>query len=197
MAAVKGGNKRFSIYQEEIENIAFKPNGFMNKCLYFLGLKLDATSTLQFDFYVTTEDYLRMKLFCEDLAEEAEIDISHRDLVGLLFEDFMLNIKRSSDHHTIYKKLLMRDRRPPEIKTYGEEIYLDDEQEDYVLVSCLIEKREALRLEVFLVDLEKLYPEYPFRIENILQIIYSDFVFNYSNGNLAYIMKKFVDRIVD
>ena len=57
-----------------------------------------------------------------------------------------------------------------------------------------IKRSLALRLEVLLADIAELYPDSKFSIENVLEIIYCDFIEAYKNGNLKNVVEKIIEN---
>ncbi|MGG3937876.1 hypothetical protein [Anoxybacillus kestanbolensis] len=124
--------------------------------------------------------------------ELGEINYTQQDLIQLLVNDFIRNVRRISDPNHIYHKLLLRDRRP--VKVNSKRMKPNTGEMSIVEIEFRIKRSLALRLEVLLADIAELYPDSKFSIENVLEIIYCDFIEAYKNGNLKNVVEKIIEN---
>lgn len=110
----------------------------------------------------------------------------------MLVNDFIRNVRRISDPNHIYHKLLLRDRRP--VKVNSKRMKPNTGEMSIVEIEFRIKRSLALRLEVLLADIAELYPDSKFSIENVLEIIYCDFIEAYKNGNLKNVVEKIIEN---
>lgn len=136
-----------------------------------------------FSFYIPEYISLRSSAFCEDIEEELDKPFTTSNLANVLFIDFLKYIKRSNSIYDIYTRLNVRDITPTEITPYNtEEVYggvVFEEVRGFELISAVIEHKNALRGELFLRDMLETYPQHEFALEDVLQIIFYDFVNDY------------------
>lgn len=149
-----------------------------------------------FNFYVPQYLFLRSVSFCDDIATEIEGSFTVADLANALFDDFLEYVKRKSDINDIYKRLSARMRTKTSIKPYS----IDEAQPGVVfeeirgfeLISTRIEHKKALKAEFLLHDMLEIYPDHEFQLEDILEIIYTDFIDDYRKG----LIKSPIDKII-
>jgi hypothetical protein len=191
--------KRYSLIEEELDDYIYEKNEhrkgsqLMNTFFRFVKDK----KTISFSFLVPSSYYLRAELLCEDISIVSEECFTQTDLTYILFKDFLANVRIMADHHKIYSELKTRDNRPLVIRVNGmEQPQLSPSKlKDYVEASCKINRREALRIEVFLADLNELYPENPFTVVDVLQIMYCDFIKAYKSGEMANIVSRICEHL--
>ncbi|MBP3953631.1 hypothetical protein [Bacillus suaedae] len=137
--------------------------------------------------------YFRAMILCEDVRELTEERFKLSDLINHLWSDFIGFVREKQDIRGTYKLLLEYDRGTPNvrIKKYSEITFeeiplypirktpVDDQTETYFLK---INRRLALRGEVLLADIEKIYPNHPFYLERVLEILLIDFIEKHSKG---------------
>lgn len=136
----------------------------------------------KFDFYVPEHIFLRSQSFCEDVQEELKKSFDTSKLAKVLYLDFLEYIRNSNDVHDIYSRLKVRELAPPRINDYNDEKSKDTmfgEIRGFELVTTIISHKDALRGELLLSDMLEIYPEHEFVLENILEIVYFDFVNDY------------------
>lgn len=142
-----------------------------------------------FKFEIPSKTCLRAKVFCADIEELAEYKFSLEDLITILYEDFMKNVRKNhGDHQKIYNLISGRDKRL-KLNSNGTEKQLKDEY--LIELTCTISKEDALKLEVMLMEIEEIFNCY-YSIEDILEILVCDFIFELSRGNLKTIMTRIV-----
>lgn len=190
-------NRKYDLLQEELEDF-LEPgeSNFKSRLMGTFYKLVMKNRSVQYSFLVPSSYYLRGELLCEDVTIENDgMPYTHADLINLLFQDFLENVRILSDHNRIYSELMARDNRPPIICNYGKTVKSQSSTEspiDTCEIECVFKRRQALHLEVFLADLSELYPDNPLSVEDVLQIIYCDFIKAYKSGQL----KNIVERII-
>jgi hypothetical protein len=145
--------------------------------------------------------YFRAQVLCEDVYEVTEIRFNLGHLVEMLWEDFIDYVREKQDIKNTYKLLLEYDQGTPNVrvKKYDDKnvdevpLYpvrkkpIDDEIET---VYCQMKRKDALRGEVMLSDIAQIFPQHPFTLERVLEILLIDFIVKYSKGESQEIVYK-------
>lgn len=149
-----------------------------------------------FNFYVPRYLFLRGVSFAEDIAYEIGDKFDIGDLVAVLYKDFLEYVRKTNNLHNVYTRLTARDLSPTSIKPYqSEEAYsgvIFEELRGFEEVKTRIEHKDALRGEFLLRDMLDIYQDHTFTLENILEIVYCDFVDDYRKG----LIKRPIQKIV-
>ncbi|WP_108671450.1 hypothetical protein [Peribacillus acanthi] len=162
-------------------------------------------------------DYLRGKVFIDDLLdtfEEApEFDIAV--LIHLLYQDFMNQIKKGYDNRQIALFLrkkkteyLEADKQEKKVmKQVTQNIFTFEtteedvesphgEREKQAHITIRIKETELLRGEIFLHDLSPFMAHTTLTIEDLMVILYLDFIKQVKeNGNSSKIQKSILHRL--
>ena len=172
--------------------------------------------TIEIPYY----DYLRGKIFIEDLRDSYKdhvpitFDISA--LIYMLYDDFLLQVKRGANHKDIAKYLLScKDQFKKEEKrvlkqvsshVFEFEVIDEDEEESYenesgmqnqtAYLDIILKETELLRAEVLLYDLEQFLNDEAILVEELMKYIYLDFVTKVKvSGNSKQIQKSIVKKL--
>ncbi|MGR0121623.1 hypothetical protein [Bacillus halotolerans] len=184
---------KHGLYQKKLTSLACNNKGFWQQFFSCFTNSFEEQATCKYEFLVPNTEYLRGEVLCEDVSEELEAQFTQADLMDILFEELITNIRQTNNHSEIYSKLESIDRRT-EILLLNDPWQLDDtEMGGYTLLECGIKRKRALRLEVFLADLAVLFPEKKYTVESVLQILYLDFIYHYRTGNITNIMQEILD----
>ncbi|UOE78404.1 hypothetical protein [Parageobacillus thermoglucosidasius] len=182
-----------NVYKQELELLAEQPKDWKERLKHAVYKRILRAETLVYTFTVPASYYLRGEMLCEDVSELGEMNYTQQDLIQLLVNDFIRNVRRISDPQHIYQKLLLRDRRP--VKINSKRMKPDSgEMSNVVEVEFRIKRSLALRLEVLLADIAELHPDARFSVEDVLEIIYCDFIEAYKNGNLKNVVEKIIEN---
>ncbi|MCQ6268614.1 hypothetical protein M1K46_23850 [Fictibacillus sp. WQ 8-8] len=84
----------YSIYNEEIEELAHQPKGVLDHFVQKVMRKLSSSVDLKYLFTVPASDYLRGELFCTDVSEAMEEAFTQRDLISILLDDLLFQAKK-------------------------------------------------------------------------------------------------------
>lgn len=189
---------RYPIYDDEIRELSYSPYNFFDKWFMKATRKLTTPTLLSYTFYVPVSEYLRGELFCDDVTEAANEPFTHIDLVTLLLDDFLYQAKRRSNPVELYHELTTRSQKAIKITSYHEEedaILPPANSPKKKMIKCLINRKQALRLEVMLSDITELDLEYSFEVKDVLRMLYSDFILQYKNGNLSNVVDNIIQRL--
>jgi hypothetical protein len=149
-----------------------------------------------FTFHIPHYLFIRSVSFCYDVAEEIEDRFEPNDLARILYEDFFEYVKKTNNIHDIYKRLNARDLSPTTISAYQtDEAYrgvISEEMRGFEEVQTRLEHKVAIKGEFLLRDMLEIYQDHQFKLENILEIIYCDFVEDYRKG----LIKNPINKIV-
>jgi hypothetical protein len=151
--------------------------------------------THTFTFHVPTYLHERSETFCVEVEEKTGKKFTTSDLARALYLDFIEYVKNNNDLHQIYKKLQARSLSPATIRPYQtEEVYsgvLSEEVRGFHKVETKLKHRVALRGEQLLCDMLEIYKNHTFTLENILEIVFCDFIDDYRKG----LIKNPIDKI--
>ncbi|MGE6756004.1 hypothetical protein ACQKFO_21620 [Rossellomorea sp. NPDC071047] len=190
---------RFRLYREGLRDVSFRPETFTDRFLSGLFNKFFSNVGEKYKITIPASIILRAELFCDDVTQESGIHFTFHDLMEILLEDFLRSIRRNPDPTQIYQGLKARDQRPPSINSYQEEESEYDarmsNKSKRVNIPITLDRRKSLKFEVFLADLEEIYPESPFYVEDVLEILLCDFIHCYKNGLLGQAFNEIVKMI--
>lgn len=190
--------KVYSLYEEELNDLTYNPTGLFDKLLHKVSRKFALTIDLKYTITVPVSEYLRGELFCDDVSEMIEKPFTQTNLISILLDDFLYQAKHRSNPYDLYRELNSRIQHPIEIFNYiGEHeiVYFNKETHGKKEIDCKIKRKEALRLEVILSDMADLESAITFSVNDVLQILYSDFIQNYKNGTLTSVFENIVKRL--
>lgn len=194
------------LLQSELKSLPLMNHGWFDRVLYKLFKNIDVEYTLS----IPTSTYLRAEAFCDDVVEISELYFDQRDLLSLLYDGFLHDVRKIDDVQQTYAFLSMaydlytrktpvkisnlnnhpdKDRFPSFLMK-NEEIY-----ENYISLSIKLTRKKALRGEILLADMDELFPDHPFTLEKILQILLCDFIEEYKKGNHKNVMKKIIKNL--
>ncbi|MBU8732546.1 hypothetical protein KM915_21080 [Cytobacillus oceanisediminis] len=195
MSEIRKGE--YSIYQEELEDLAYQPKGFIEKLLFGLTKSLFKNEELHYSFSVPVSEFLRGELFCSDISEATGISFTQRDLMCLLLDDFLYQAKQRNNPYDIYYELNIRSEHSLKIKSYDGEskTFKTKSSGKTRIFECVIRRKEALRLEVILSDIAEIHEERIFKVNDVLRILYSDFIQKYKKGELVNALENIIIRL--
>lgn len=163
--------------------------------------KIFSSFNIHLKLFLPRDIYFRAQVLCEDVeditGESFEID----NLVEMLLIDFLDEVIKYQNIKEIYKLLLDYDRGTTNIRLIhyqehkAEEVPLypmrkkSDEYEEYY---CKVKRKLALRGEVMLQDIAMIYPNHPFTLERVLEILLIDFIIKYRKGEAKAIIREMV-----
>ncbi|OBZ15920.1 hypothetical protein A8L34_28145 [Bacillus sp. FJAT-27264] len=152
--------------------------------------------------------YLRAEAFIEDILElaGANIGFTITDLVGLLFEDFLYQVRSGVDLKLLGQKLIEK-RNLLEAKRSTEDLMqvdvnhwsLRSRPNDISEVEIRIRyaRKSVLRGEILLQDIDQIFRTKIITFEELNIILLNDFVDEIKKGNQAAAIKKILRRLRD
>ncbi|MCK1995477.1 hypothetical protein MPH61_23425 [Peribacillus muralis] len=186
----------YSIYEEELNELSYAPTGIFNKVLYRITRKNSAR--IEYTLSVPVSDFLRGQLFCDDISEAMEETITQNHLISILIDDFLFDAKRCSNPYDLYNELVNKDLQSIQVNTFDDKPitkHINKKAKRNKKLVCAITRKEALRLEVILSDIAELNPTRFFTVEDVLKIIYCDFILKYKTGTLKNVLQKIIKRL--
>jgi hypothetical protein len=192
------------LIQQEIGMISNTGRNWMDRLL----CSLQKSFKVNYKIAVPASTYLRMEVFCEDVSSLSEVNFNKRDLLSLLYDDFIIYVRKTDDIETIYTQLMMKyqiyTQRVPTLKPskvkderFRSYLYTDELKENRNLIEIVVsfERKSALRGEIVLADMDEQFPDHPFTLEKILEMLLFDFIEEYRQGNHKEVLKKVVKNL--
>jgi hypothetical protein len=181
---------------EELERLNEEPDSF------FKLLKRDLFRGQYVSVAIEVPDslLLRASVLCDDLCELSSRKFSQADLLTIIYDEYLDQVRRSGDLHFIYQNLIFRDvSMKPEVHRNGQEYEVEDlqEKEHTRTIYFKMRRKAALRGETLLSDLAEVFPDHPYSLEKLLEVIYSDFLMRYKKGQLKDPIKKLLEYICE
>ncbi len=163
-------------------------------------------------------EYLRGQVFCQDfmdLFDEAPYTFSVVDLMSILFEDFLNQIKKGNTQYESMARFLVDNKykylEPPKketrvlkkvntnlfsFETTEEVMSVKEEDSRKAYLTVKIRDKVLLRGEIFLHDLSPFLHKEQLQIEELFAILYLDFIAKIKEkGNNVDVMKAILNRI--
>ncbi|WP_216830164.1 hypothetical protein [Alkalihalobacterium elongatum] len=188
----------YTIYEEELNELTYNPTGLLDKALHNLARKFAPTIDLKYTISVPVSEFLRGELFCEDVSELIDKPFTQTNLISILLDDFLYQTKHSKNPYELYRMLHSGIKQPIEIHHYrgeSEVVHINKEVQRKKVIDCTIKRKKALRLEVFLSDLASLEPELTFSVDDVIELLYRDFIQQFKKGNLSNVMECILKRL--
>jgi hypothetical protein len=158
---------------------------WLSRLLY----KLNKTSSVILTIEIPLNLYLRAEVFCDDIEELSEVIFTQKDLIELLFNDFLLFVKKNQDPTDLFRLLTSLDLAAGKERGLQQEnattfktMYKETTQKMQT-IKVSLKRKSALRGEVFLADLEEVYPNHGYSLERVLEMLYCDFIDKFRKGN--------------
>jgi hypothetical protein len=169
--------------------------------------------TLPLPYY----DYLRGKVFIEDLRDNFGQEVPYSFDIGvliyILYDDFLRQVKKGVKNEDVAKYLLKGDKnyfskerkQKKVIKALSQHVFEfqteeEMEEEDTVKKAYLelrMRNSEILRGEVLIHDLEPYLNEVQMDLEKLIIIVFSDFITSIkNNGNSLDVQKSIIANIL-
>ncbi|MGM0877788.1 MAG: hypothetical protein ACQEWV_24375 [Bacillota bacterium] len=189
----------YNLYEEELKDLTYTPTGLFDKLLHKASRKFAPKIDLTYSFTVPVSEYLRGEIFCDDVSEIIERQFTQSDLISILLVDFLYQAKRRNNPYDLYRELSSRvQQQSIEVFNYNgenETLHINKETQRKKELDCIIKRKEALRIEVMLSDITDLEPEITFTVNDVLQILYSDFIQKYKTGELTNVLENITKRL--
>lgn len=178
---------QYNLLMEELEFLEEK-NPFMRAlhCLF-------KPKFLSFNIAVPNDLYLRAETLCDDvttLREENKTYTQSR-LIDHTFNDFIEQVRRhDSNVGSIYTRLILRNQQIPLVN--GTPLF---PAKSRTTIPTKIPRDNVYRAEVLLKDLSVFAPKHSFKVENLIEIVYLDFLLEYQNGRRSNVIKEILNEL--
>lgn len=151
-------------------------------------------------------EVLRAQIFLEDLSEKLEEDsqLTIVDLIALLLKDF-LHVASTTSKVENLKDSLLEKRAQYLSKTERVEEYVEvapghtslrvrdkPRRIRYYTLELTIPRKTALRLEIVLYDLEQMFKSFQMGIDELVSIVFLEFVHHLKIGKQKDMIKRFI-----
>jgi hypothetical protein len=151
-------------------------------------------------------EVLRAQVFLEDLSERLEDDsqLTIIELIALLLKDF-LHVCSTTTKMESLKDSLQEKKNHFLSKTERVEEYVEvapghtslrirdkPRRIRYYTLELTIPRKTALRLEIILYDLEQLFKSFQMGIDELVSIVFLEFVHHLKNGKQKDMIKRFI-----
>lgn len=146
-----------------------------------------------FTFHVPSYLYIRANQFCRNINRRIDGTFIISDLVRVLYEDFLEYAIETNNIDAIFKKLQVRDLSPAVISTGENSDYIFEEVRGYEQVIVELDHESSLQGEFILRDMIEIYKDHNYTLENILEIIFVDFIDDFRKG----LIKNPMDKIIN
>lgn len=153
-------------------------------------------------------EVLRSQIFLEDLSEQLEdgIDLSIIDLLSLLLKDFLYVVSTTTKMENL-KDSLLEKKQQFLAKTERVEEFVEvspghsslrvrdkPRRIRYYTLELTIPRKTALRLEIILYDLEQLFKSFQMDLDELISIVFLEFVHYLKIGKQKDMVKRFIQR---
>lgn len=169
-------------------------------------------SSIFLELNVPRSSYFRMKVLCEDITELSGQLFTQQNMIQLLWNDFINQVKKVPNFEMVYSLLLDREAKmvvvTKEIIEEKKNSFTFFDNEQVVPIRKLMKnekntssfqyrmnRKQALRGEVMLADIAEIHPDHHFTLERVLEIIYCDFIEKYKQGESESVVQQIVESI--
>jgi hypothetical protein len=201
-----------NLLQKKLTGLTEDYKGFID--YFFTSRKY---MTLKLPYYM----YLRGIIFIDDLREnykeQVPPSLNIATLIYILYNDFMKQVKRGAATNAEIASYLMKGKEKYfhspkvekrvikaltkhllELETIEEEIEEPTSDEKFAYLDIRIRDSEILRCEVLIHELEPYFKEIDLSVEEVMTIIYLDFVTTVKNeGNSTKIQKSILAHLIN
>lgn len=161
-------------------------NSFFGRMLY----GIDKAKTITVSLLVPMDIFVRAQVLCEDIEDMSNMEFTQADLIDILYMDFLTYVQENPDHQKIFNMLVQLERSSGKdlgiVRSKEGSIYeVIHEYRDKNMEELKVKFRGKfiLRGEILLADLEHVFPNHGFMVENVLELLYCDFINNCRQGN--------------
>lgn len=138
------------------------------------------SSSLLLNIYIPVPVYVRGKAFCEDIQELSELEFTQADLINILYHDWLLFVKRTNNLMTLYNLLTSLE---PNEKQKKSTFFTGESGTPKKRLHVQIKRRQLLRGELLLADLEGKVPKHGYTVERVFELLYMNFMSKHKNGD--------------
>ncbi|MEJ9232588.1 hypothetical protein LAV79_24690 [Peribacillus butanolivorans] len=187
-----GKYSKANLIDEELSLIG--STNFIGKMLH----KMNKSSMILLSIEVPLNSYLRTEVFCEDIQDITETPFDQRDLLTLLYEDFLYEAKINPDLKKVFKVLTRLEHESGKtavLEKKTDSIFKLIHKEQHKELKSLdvrMRRKYALRGEIILADMEDPHPNHGYTIERVLELLYMDFIDDFRKGDNTEVIKKII-----
>lgn len=187
-----GKYSQANLINEELSLIG--STNFIGKMLH----KMNKSSMILLSIEVPLNSYLRAEVFCEDIQDITETSFDQRDLLTLLYEDFLYEAKINPDLKKIFKVLTRLEHESGKTAVLEKKtdsifkLIHKEQHEELKSLPISMRRKYALRGEIILADMEESYPNHSYTIERVLELLYMDFIDTFRKGDNTEVIKKII-----
>ncbi|GGG18655.1 hypothetical protein [Paenibacillus abyssi] len=199
--------KRFNLISDRLQEIASPQRSILGN----LFGRLSKTPTVGLRLRFPQYDYLRAEMFVEDLLELCDYEITFQvdDLISILYKDFLVQVAQGTNQKQLLIKLKEKQDRHFRVSDkVAEYVWLNPNhlhrteknvprKVKYLMMEMQILRKAALRGEVFLMDLSQLDPEFTLTLDQLISILFIDFVSELKSGNDADLVQNIIAHLRD
>lgn len=163
-----------------------------NPFIRFLGTLLKQRS-FSFNVLVPNDLYLRAEVLCDDITKLRMEDKTYNqdNLINHIFTNFIEQVrKHDSNVGSIYNRIILRNQQIPLVNNTP--LF---PAKSRTTVSTKIPRDNVYRAEVLLQDLSVFAPKHSLQVENLIEIVYLDFLLEYQNGRRSNVIKEILDEL--
>jgi hypothetical protein len=178
---------QYNLIREELTSL--EEQGFLDR--FFMAIS--KRKRYKFDIKVPNELYHRAKILCDDIVQmrKEDKDYNQSELVEHIFLDFLDEVRRNdSNVGAIYTRINVRKQQLP---------FVNDKPiiptKSSTGLEVKIDREDLLRAEVLLQDLSHFVPKHGLDVEKLIEIVYLDFLLEYSKGRRKNVIKEILEYI--
>lgn len=154
-------------------------------------------------------DYYRAEVFISDINKKtrgAFSDMNMEHLVHILYTDFLQQIRENLNEvqvranavtmENVVSELVKKRNKyfPRYHKSNPDGDFLSSPRKNWAILQIYLRKEAAQRGEVFLYDANVIYPEFIMELDELLSILFVDFVSQLRRGNQSQLLQALLDR---
>lgn len=145
---------------------------------------LDHTKTISFQLELPTNLFIRTKLLCEYIKEQAGFNFGVHDFLMVLYLDFINSSIKKYDPIKIYRLINYSYDYDDTLKiVVGNDIYIHKKRESNISKIIIpIEKSNVLKGEMLLAEIDELYG-HNISFEKMLSNLWINFIETYKKGD--------------
>jgi len=184
----------YRVIHEELDMMSrpsSKWSSLMRKA--YKAIMQDITIELHLEPFVL----LRARTICEDIEDLAEEEFQLEDLLGLLYKDFLKQVKRTSDIvslRELYRRIEVRKNNYLKLSIYDGEC-VEIWNEGLVTYRIKLKRDDLLRGEVFLWDVAG--EDVEISIGEIIEISLNEFVAEFMRGEGKSIVQRLINSLTE
>ncbi|MFE3977170.1 hypothetical protein ACFX4L_24920, partial [Peribacillus sp. YIM B13482] len=142
--------------------------------------------------------YCPTKCNLSNIQDITETPFDQRDLLTLLYEDFLYEAKINPDLKKIFKVLTRLEHESGKTAVLEKKtdsifkLIHKEQHEELKALPISMRRKYALRGEIILADMEESYPNHGYTIERVLELLYMDFIDAFRKGDTTEAIQKII-----